>query len=416
MAQSAGSGFVRGFGAGTSIRQNKQLLEQRKEEADAKQRADKTAEFQQIKKDSEESAVEAFNNFTSIASKLAPHADDPAVAEQLEAMQKGAQSALMQHGQFLEQIRAQATQIGFSPEDVDNFFPSGAAWVEQRLPEFDAQVQTAISSAPQFEDIPPAKLPEGLPEGAVVQRNTQNNELRMVFDPTDNPSALEERKRLFIEAGATNDQAAGLAAGRFVVMLDPVTREGRVFDKIAQQFIGEPLQAPTDTESEPVVPPGTETPAATGLGGAFRNAVNIVTDAIGAGVQAEKTQEATDAMNLVQVTTKLALQVAIPGRPAKDIRDDLKRLTVTPNSLFVGEDRARSKLDQMLRFIDNNIAEKQAAIDAGGLKPADVSLLQNNVRELNQMKEAHEDLIAGFGDQSELSPEVEAAVKRALGE
>jgi len=73
----------------------------------------------------------------------------------------------------------------------------------------------------------------------------------------------------------------------------------------------------------------------------------------------------------------------------------------------------------MLRFIDNNIAEKQAALDSGTLSPTDRSLLQNNVRELKQMKEAHEDLLEGFKSAStevELPDEVEAAVKRALGD
>ena len=416
---SAGAGFSRGFRGGAAIALRKREMEAAKEQL-AEENARKDREDYLASVDAMETrADEGLEEYTNLLVEMAPNFGDD--DEKFQAVRAGAEATIKGVAVFRQQNRETAKNLGLDEETI-SLMPDPAEFAKPRLDQLEARIANSRAAAKHdsFELVGPEDLGElgkNLPEGAVLQRNSKG-EVKFLFDPTDDADSLESRIQALVESGVERSVAAGIAAGRRVIGFDPVTREFGIFDKATGDQIGKLERPPQDADAEPVVPPGTETSAATGAGGAFRNAVNIVTDAVGGGVVAGKTQEATDALQLVQTTTKLALQVAIPGRPAKDIRDDLQKLTVTPNSLFQGEERSKSRLSQMLRFIDNNIAEKQAALDSGTLSPTDRSLLQNNVRELKQMKEAHEDLLKGFDKDEgvELPDEVEAAVKRALGD
>ncbi len=234
-----------------------------------------------------------------------------------------------------------------------------------------------------------------------MQRDSEGK-LTFFFDPSENPSTKQEQFEFLKRSGGdiTDEMAAGIVGGRFVVLADPVTREGGVFDKATGERITAAPTAPTPSPTPGVVTPDTDPTTAVGAGGFLRNAVNIVTDSIGAGQFFEDTQQATTALNVIQQQTKLLLQSVVPGRPAKDIREGLEKLTVTPNSLFKGEVGAKSALEGTKRLIDNEIARMQNMLQTT-LSPTDRATLEANLGPLQEMSRSHQDLIDGFDKKSD---------------
>ncbi len=407
--------FSEGLNAGRALRMSgiqRKALEQQAEQAKLEQTAKQIMGQIEAGRAQTGEAIKGMTGGLVAALKGGAKLDDPGIVKTKEMID----NLLMIQTDVQREAVAFAVESGYPENAAHVTFGVPGDFARKHLAQVEAALALTQSEVDEWELVSPQELGaigERLPKGSVMQRNAETGETKFLFDPTNDPSAIEERRAMFIEAGATPEHAAGLAAGRYELILDPVTRVGRVFDKVDQEFIGDITPEQTTPDAASVVPEGMDPAAAVGAGGMFLNAVNTVTDAVGLGAPAEKNLEATVVLENIQQTTKLALQVAIPGRPAKDIREDLKRLTVSPNSLFQGEERARAKFGQMVRFIEAQIAEKQQAIESGLLKPADIGTLRMNLVDLNQMLEAHKEIMSGFDSEDQglvLSEEGSAAL------
>lgn len=405
-------GFAAGFQVVSNAKQSKRDRNFAIQEAQADAFQKRKAEFQKTMADLKEAGENTFNNLQEAATARAK-TGGPGADEQVAELRKTAQAALMTVGAQLEKNRMMAAKSRMPPEMIE-LMDDPAQFVESRMATFDPQVDAAKQEAQQFEVVSPEQLAQAgakFPEGAVVQRNRQTNELKMAFDPTDNPSTLAERVALLQSSGLEPKLAEGIAAGRFVVSVDPTTSERQVIDIATGERVGGPEPIQPAGDAPPVVPPGIDTSTALGAEGFGANIINTITDVFGGGLAHPKAEEAAAAIKNIQVTTVQALQVAIPGRPAKDVREELKTLTVTPNSLLQGEQRAMTRFKQMQRFIKNDIADKEDAL-TGPLSPNDRAELKSNVRDLRTMETSYQDLLEGF--QSKQSVNVNAAITAAM--
>ncbi len=304
---------------------------------------------------------------------------------------KGVQAALMSHGARLEGVRESMIAGGLDPELVAQG-ANGSDFVERNMRVFASQIDAV---QPEFETLTGDALQEvapGLPAGSIIQRQP-NGKVEILFDPTQAPGAINQRLGLLRQV-TDEETAIKVATGALAWGFDRITREA--FVKDLTEGGGAPELPAPPPDAPPVVPPGTVTGEAVGLQGKISQIGNILSDTLGLGLSNPTAQQAESALQLVATTSILALQVAIEGRPAKDIREDLEKLTVLPNDIFRGEERALASLKQMLRFIQNDLVGKENALASGTLSPDGHKALTGNVRTLKQMEQAHEDLIAGF--------------------
>ena len=388
---SAGAGASRGIRTGFGIAQSLKSREQEQQRIDLA----KGEQFRSMVDDTEARTIEAADKFIEAAAEAAKAG---ASEQDIDLMVQNFDKIIAGYPVFLQQLREQAIAAEADP-NVVSAIPDPNQFIEQQRIRLNAAITAGRAQRREesFETLSNQDVQAaGFPEGAIVQR-AGNGKLDVVFDPTENESALETRARFLQESGLPEDVAKSIVGGRRQLSFDPVTRELTVVDiGTGEQIFPEPGEKPAPVDTTRVVPEDIEPERALGTQGFFANIGNIVTDALGLDLSDPKAQEATEAIQQVQTTTKLALQVAIPGRPAKDIRDDLEKLTVTPNSIVQGDQRSLARFKQMRRFIQNNVEEKQAAIDEGGLPPDSIGTLRANIGELNSQLQAYEDIITAM--------------------
>jgi len=401
-----GSGLARGIERNASNRQNREL---KKEE-------DRKAQEEKIRIAVEESRTQSLQMATTFGELGVEAKGKGATEEQMGQFRSGAQSSLMKHASVLAEFH----------EKDPNLFSDPTIFVNEHMELYDAAIANAAieDTSDDFETVSTEELAElervsgfKAPEGALVQRGP-DNKIVLSFDPTENPSVLKERRDLLLASGldqpmgelSPEEIANGIAGGRFRFGVNPITKEMLLEDLSGQEIAREPLPEPVETP--PVVAPGVDPKEAVGGAGFLKNAANILTDAIGQGIAFEETQEATSALNVIQQQTKLLMQSVVPGRPAKDIRDGLKLLTLTPNSFFQGPVRAKSTLEATQRWLDNEIVRIENMLDTP-LSPTDRSTLLSNIGPLQEMSRSHQDLIDAFGSEEE---ETDPAIKAALDE
>ena len=529
---SPGAGLARGLRSGLAIGDS---INQRKVEADEREKAEATAAIQKVEDAAEKARESAVNNVSMIAGYARDAAAKGALPEQIEKFRQAALASAMSYGQFLEEARATAANSKIDPSAI----PSGRDFVDRQMALFDAGVQSASiedtsgdfttltpeqkaaagfaeddprviqagpderlspvsqptrdpasAAADQFVTLPDEKAvalgfptgtivqeqsngklitsfspggedskttfetlspeevveqgftpgsivqrdsngklhitfgskePEGggeftllsdeevaeagFPVGAVVERGP-NKQVTLKFDPTEDESAIAERVAL-LTPFVGDEAAVGIATGRFAVSTNPITNESVVLDKATGDPVGDPIPAPPPEVVPPIVETDVDLGAALGGEGVFKNVVNVLTDAIGAGATFEDTQASTTALNTLQQKTKLSLQAAIPGRPATDIREDILKLTVTPNSLVTGPDRAKSKFQGVVQLVDSEITRMQNMLKTP-LSPEDQGALKGNISELESLKAAYSQLIESFDVEEDVDAEMEA--------
>ena len=387
---SVGAGFSRGLARGSAIKFSRAENKRREVESAAllqKQQSDK------FKADIELSRTETIESIKQLreAGVQVLQGGGDRTDPRFQEVEKGIQALAMGHGSSLQEIRESMAALGM-PADAIELIEDPNAFVENQVltatTAFDAAVE---QRTPDF--LPPERVAEvGFPEGSVVSVD-KDGQPTLKFDPTSDTNSLQIRFDFLKQSGIDDARAAGIVGGRFVITTNPITNTSIITDLAGEQ-IGEPLPASTDPVI-PIVPPGTDPTEALGISGFFKNATNVITDAFGGGQFFPDTQEATDALNTIQQTTKLLLQAAVEGRPAVDVREGLEKLTVPPNSPLKGREGALSRFEQTKRFIDNNITEKKRLL-AGELKPTARGALEANVSGLEQMSIAYADLLKGF--------------------
>lgn len=433
-------------------------LTRRRERREAEKAAFQTA----LQKDRETAIANAME-FATIAEQAAKTGQ--MTPEQFEQFQVGAIQALQRHAATLEQNRQIATQLleqegRKRPRRAReiaarlNELPSGEAFINEQLPMLEARFQSAMTQQPEDPSVagqqaaqqklaeleailgrPPTEAermralglePEGqvqtlapeeatqlgFPEGSVVQKKPDGS-LSLAFTPSENMSSLQERVAALLATGVDEQRALGIAAGRYQVSVNPLTNERQVFDVATGERVGDelPERRPEDVPS--MIPEGIDAQLATGAPGAFRNVVNIVGDAFGAGTAFPQAKEATEALRSLQLFTTTTMQSEVPGRPSNFLLERLESLTVQPNSLLQGEEGAKTRLQQTQRLINGEISRLENDVLPMELPPDIRVETELNLTQLKRLNAAYEDLITSFeAGGGDVSPELQAILDK----
>ena len=401
-------GAARGLRAGLEIRESR-----KNRESDEQQK--RTESFKKANDEARELAIGNASQFSELAAQAAAKGATP---EQLEEFRKGATSVLMSYGQTLELYRQQAQEVGEDPSSI----PFGRDFVEDQMALFDARVSEASieDTSDDFETVSVEELAElervsgaKLPEGALIQRSS-DGEISLAFDPTENPSTIEERRRLLLESGldrpmgelSAEEIANGIAGGRFSFGVNPITKEMFIKDLTGQEIARESIDL-TPKEEVPVIPTGITTGSATGAKGIVINVANTLRDAFGMGLQDPEAQDATDALTTIQTLTSLHLLQEISGRDTDGLRKRLDRLTVSPNSIFQGKERARNRLEDTQQVLQGEIDRMENQLKTE-IDPKTRIKLQNNIPQIKRLRDAYDGLVKGFdAEEEEVDEELE---------
>jgi hypothetical protein len=405
MAKDFASGLASGFAVGSAIKQRKIDQDAALEASRKKQMEDTAAAIET----SRERTVESVKSLTEVLTQIITNGGDPE-DPQVQKIREGIKAQAMSYGSTLQELRAAAKAEGVDDalmaqlEDPTEF-------VESQMLQAQAAIDAALASRPTT--ITGEELPEGVPDDIVMQKGS-DGKLSVLFEPPqagDAEKAIEVRARFLMDSGLPEEIAKGIAGGRFELISDPLTREAQVVDIGTGELVfSSVLPDPEPAEPDSIIPENIQTGDALGAYGVGANVLNTLADAVGLGTPAEGAKEAADALNTVQVVTQLLLQAEVPGRPAVDVRQAIGKLTVKPNSLFQGEEGAKSRLTQTKQFIDSNIAAKEQIL-AGDMDPKERADLQANVTSLKQMSNAHATLLEGFegGDDAVFNQGLDAA-------
>ncbi|KKK55553.1 hypothetical protein LCGC14_3073380, partial [marine sediment metagenome] len=300
---------------------------------------------------------------------------------------------------------------------IDMSAISGQKFLDQNTPVIQSAIDASgFQKEEGFEILSPEAIAKELPQlantGAIVQRNKADNKIELLFSPGDDESTIAERIRVLTPL-VGKDRATLVAAGAASVVTDPITGVSSVVNKGTGEQIGPPIEPAAAQEPEvPIIPDDIETGSATGVKGIVTNVANTLRDAFGLGLQDPEAQDATDALITIQTLTSLHLLQEISGRDTDGLRKRLDRLTVTANSFFQGEERSKNRLEdteQMLRGeLDRMENQLKTEID-----PATRIKLQNNIPQIERLRDAYENLIKGFDiEEEEVDPEIEALLDK----
>lgn len=390
-----GSPITRGVQTGLAIKQRKKANEQAKARQEAEQLY--------------QSHVARLARFDEEAKRILETTERAAAAgageEELKPLRVLFTTTIANRAKLQQQFKALALQSGTPPEAIESALPDAAQEVQNRMTFFDSAVQIgrAENEEAQTRTLTPEEVQElspALPQGTVIQQKA-DGELLVKFEPGDDDdlSAFQERVAALMATDIPEKQALGIAAGRFAVSLDPITRERQVIDIATGERVGgeEPSAAPTG-EAPSLIPEDVETPLATGGPGFVRNVANVFKGAFNAEPTSPKAQEAAAALRTVQVLTETTLQAAVPGRPSVFLLEEFKNLTVTPNSVFQGEAQSRDRLEQTKRLIDGEIARMEQDILPLDLDPKTRVETQVNLTQMKRLSGAYESLLEGFDE------------------
>lgn len=394
---SAGSGFARGFSS-TYIprKQQDKAIQFNREQADAASQERRRESFLEQVHQSEEKSVELFSKALEAERLAAQNGADP---EMLQEMNIRAQGYLTAHAKSLQAYRAMGAELGLPDEQI-SLLPDPDEFIESRraVAQSALEVDQLIAERSQVDTLSPDQLEAvGFPEGAVVQQKSDGT-LSIVFNPLDNENSeasLEMRARFLEQSGAPRDKALGIAAGRYQVLLDPLTREGAIMDLVTGEQVGK-MEPPEPEAGHSLIPEDVDTAEGLGVSGALKTLANNISDIFSGSVPFEESLQARDAVNTVQQLTTITLQEPIQGRPSNLLLESLKELTVSPNSLFQGDATAKSRLNQTRQLISSEISRMDRLLSSGAISPTDRASFNVNLTQLKQLNVAYDTLIQGL--------------------
>lgn len=183
------------------------------------------------------------------------------------------------------------------------------------------------------------------------------------------PTAMQEKITTLVETGVDENTAKGIAAGRFVVSVNPQTNERVVMDVSTGLPVGGKDQPSIPVIPKSSMPESIDISSVTGFEGVGTNIYNIVSDGFGFGAGYPKAQEATEALTNLGIRTTTLMQSAIPGRPSKFLLEQLGKLAIEPNSFFTGESKARIRMEQTRDMISTEIMRMDGLLSQGDFKP-----------------------------------------------
>jgi hypothetical protein len=167
-------------------------------------------------------------------------------------------------------------------------------------------------------------------------------------------NSMSRRVDALVQSGVPRDTALGIAAGRFDLNRHPINGTVQVVDKSNGRIVFDGSAVNAQGQQSSGAAPGLRSSmpqdvpysSATGVAGTAQGIANTIVDAFGAGEPFPQNERAAQAMTNLRVRTQTALQDAIPGRPSNYLMQQLEKLSVSPNSPFMGPARARERFRQ----------------------------------------------------------------------
>ena len=189
-----------------------------------------------------------------------------------------------------------------------------------------------------------------------------------------------------VQNGTPREIATGIATGQFETRQDPQDGSITIFDRSngrilfgpnAGGVIGQPaapaapnaplVQGPRAAPAafgSPDGAPGGTLPAnadfrgATGAPGLVAEAANFVADLFGGrNLPAPQAAAGAQALRNLDTRTRMFLQSAIPGRPSNYLMEMIGGLTVSPAEIRMGPERATTRIQQTIGFLDQTVRE-----------------------------------------------------------
>jgi len=204
------------------------------------------------------------------------------------------------------------------------------------------------------------------------------------------PAVWQQKRDAMIAGGMDADTATNIATGRWVTSRNPISGQADIIDKATGRKIGEAAPAEEAAPAPTTVPADVSYGAALGGEGLISGMANTVADAIGMDLPAPQAERASQALKNLQTRTATILQSSIPGRPSNYLMQQFEGLTVTPGSLFQGEQRSKERLGQTRDLIRRAIDDANAVISNSG------SFQPSQVAEARQSKIAFEGLLRDY--------------------
>ena len=201
--------------------------------------------------------------------------------------------------------------------------------------------------------------------------------------------------------------AEGIVAGRFVESRDPVTGAATIID-LGKQGSGGSAgsgggygggQAQSANAPATAVDPSLDASLGTGGTGFFQGWANKIAGVVDYPLPYPDTDKAINALTNMQVQTTAKLQEAVPGRPSNMLMSQLGKLTVTPGSLFQGDEASFNKLTQTRDMLATEFSRMEREILSGAtpVKPEELSKTRVNHSELRQLLAEYDALLKNFG-------------------
>lgn len=229
------------------------------------------------------------------------------------------------------------------------------------------------------------------------------------FTEADKPSARQERLDMLVSTGVPENIARGIVAGRYTTSRDPINQTVQVVDLASGQTVGQTPQGTeraqaTESAAQEVqrarnVPEGTDMAQGTGASGFAANIANTVSDAFGQGTMYPQAEEASQALKNLQIRTQTAMQSSVPGRPSNYLMEQLRELSVTPNSLLQGDARAKTRLRQTRDMLKNEVARMKRDIlgNRQDFTPKQIAETRANVSQLDSILQNYDQVLDQFG-------------------
>lgn len=230
-----------------------------------------------------------------------------------------------------------------------------------QLPEEFAFTEDELRTISRSGELQSALIEFGFEPTSVVQKGAE----------AQATGALGQKTQALVDQGVPLDIATKAAAGVFQTATDSFGRA-----TIVDTTTGEVIWP---KKGETPAPPSQETPPAqTGLSEAtggqsvLENAVNVVTDFFGAGLQFENTAAAIDHLKSLKTFTTLGLSQQLATRDTNLVRNMLFELFPEPKTLKMGDARSLSKLEAVRDQLTFILEGEQQVVDNPESFPPDM--------------------------------------------
>ena len=170
--------------------------------------------------------------------------------------------------------------------------------------------------------------------------------------------------------------------------------------------------APDNTPNQSAIAPTVAGPSATGGSGFFQGMANTAADMFGQKMPYQATENATQALNNLQVQTVTLLQDAVPGRPSNYLLKKLESLAVQPGSLMMADQRAKERLSATRSMLKTEVERmKRDILDRpGNYTKAQLGKARGSYGQLQQLLSEYDTVINSFAGKG---PTTSGAIRTA---